>query len=161
MASFQPPPTWAMPILVDEVTKKAIFNPVWLKWFVDLTGVINAAGGGGGTFSHNSLSSIQGGASNDYYHFTGAQQVALTAGFTGTGNLVRATTPTLVTPILGTATATKITMSDGTKLAWASTAWSNGAGAAAGTLLNAPAAGNPTKWIPVDDNGTTRHIPAW
>ena len=37
----------------------------------------------------------------------------------------------------------------------------NGAAASAGTLLNAPAAGNPTKWIPIDDNGTTRYIPAW
>lgn len=37
----------------------------------------------------------------------------------------------------------------------------NGAAAAAGTLTNAPAAGNPTKWIPIDDNGTTRYIPAW
>lgn len=42
-----------------------------------------------------------------------------------------------------------------------STAYNNGAAAAGGTLLNAPAAGNPTKWIPVDDNGTTRYIPAW
>jgi hypothetical protein len=41
------------------------------------------------------------------------------------------------------------------------TAFTNGAAAAAGTLLNAPAAGNPTKWIPVNDNGTTRYIPAW
>jgi hypothetical protein len=40
-------------------------------------------------------------------------------------------------------------------------AWTNGAGAGAGTIGNAPAAGNPTKWIPVDDNGTTRYIPAW
>jgi len=37
----------------------------------------------------------------------------------------------------------------------------NGAGAQAGTLTNAPAVGNPTKWIPFDDNGTTRYIPAW
>lgn len=41
------------------------------------------------------------------------------------------------------------------------TAYANGAAAAAGTLNNAPAAGNPTKWIPIDDNGTTRFIPAW
>lgn len=41
------------------------------------------------------------------------------------------------------------------------TALSNGAGAAAGTLANAPVAGNPTKWIPINDNGTTRYIPAW
>ena len=38
---------------------------------------------------------------------------------------------------------------------------SEGAAAAAGTLLNAPVAANPTKWIPINDNGTTRYIPAW
>lgn len=37
----------------------------------------------------------------------------------------------------------------------------NGAGASVGTLTNAPTAGNPTKWVPIDDNGTTRYIPAW
>lgn len=37
----------------------------------------------------------------------------------------------------------------------------NGAASSAGTLTNAPAVGNPTKWIPIDDNGTTRYIPAW
>ena len=42
-----------------------------------------------------------------------------------------------------------------------SSALTNGAGVAAGTLLNAPAAGNPTKWIGINDNGTTRYIPAW
>lgn len=41
------------------------------------------------------------------------------------------------------------------------TAYTNGAGASGGTLLNSPAVGNPTKWIPVDDNGTTRYVPAW
>lgn len=41
------------------------------------------------------------------------------------------------------------------------TAFTNGAGADVGTLTNAPAAGNPTKWIPINDNGTTRFIPAW
>jgi hypothetical protein len=37
----------------------------------------------------------------------------------------------------------------------------SGAGSGAGTLTNAPTAGNPTKWIPINDNGTTRYIPAW
>jgi hypothetical protein len=37
----------------------------------------------------------------------------------------------------------------------------NGAGAAAGTLLNAPSAGNPSKWIPINDNGTIRYVPSW
>jgi hypothetical protein len=36
-----------------------------------------------------------------------------------------------------------------------------GAGASVGTLNNAPAAGNPTKWIAFNDGGVTRYIPAW
>lgn len=39
--------------------------------------------------------------------------------------------------------------------------YTNNAGVAGGTLLNAPSAGNPTKWIPINDNGTIRNIPAW
>ena len=53
-----------------------------------------------------------------------------------------------------------LTISD-TKMMATATTFTDGAAAAAGTLLNAPAAGNPTKWIPIDDNGTTRYIPAW
>jgi len=48
-----------------------------------------------------------------------------------------------------------------TYLMVAGASFTNGAGAAAGTLTNAPAAGNPTKWVAIDDNGTIRHIPAW
>jgi hypothetical protein len=40
-------------------------------------------------------------------------------------------------------------------------ALTDGAGGSLGTLGNAPAAGNPTKWIAIDDGGVTRHIPAW
>jgi hypothetical protein len=50
---------------------------------------------------------------------------------------------------------------DSTNLIASSAALSNGAAAAAGTLTNAPAAGDPTKWVAIDDNGTTRYIPAW
>ena len=89
-----------------------------------------------------------------------------TASSTGTGNLVRANTPTLVTPVIGAATGTSlgltgdITTGTGT-LHKTSAALTNGAAAAAGTLLNAPAAGNPTKWVPINDNGTIRYIPTW
>lgn len=68
MASFQPPPTWADPVIVDQASGKSTFNPVWLKWFIDLVGVINASGGGGGAVTHNALSGLQGGAANQYYH---------------------------------------------------------------------------------------------
>lgn len=37
----------------------------------------------------------------------------------------------------------------------------SGAGAGAGTLTNAPAAGNPAFWVPINVNGTVRHFPAW
>lgn len=37
----------------------------------------------------------------------------------------------------------------------------NGAGASAGTLANAPSVGNPSFWIPVSIAGLTRFIPAW
>jgi len=36
-----------------------------------------------------------------------------------------------------------------------------GGGSSAGTLTNAPAAGNPTAWIQINDNGTIRKFPAW
>lgn len=37
----------------------------------------------------------------------------------------------------------------------------SGAAAAVGTLNNAPAAGDPTFWLPVDIAGTVRYIPCW
>lgn len=37
----------------------------------------------------------------------------------------------------------------------------SGAGAATGTLTNAPSAGNPNFWIPINIAGTVRYIPAW
>lgn len=29
------------------------------------------------------------------------------------------------------------------------------------TLTQGPVSGNPTKWVPINDNGTTRYIPTW
>lgn len=141
---FQPPPTWALPILVDERTGKAIFNPVWLKWFVDLSANLGGAGAGSG--SVNSVT-----ASSPLASSGGATPNITLSSYTGTGAVVRANAPTL----------TKITVSVGTTMISSTAAFANGAAAAAGTLGNAPAAGNPTKWIPIDDNGTTRYIPAW
>ncbi len=48
----------------------------------------------------------------------------------------------------------------GTLLATAA-ALTNGAAAQVATMTNGPTAGNPTKWIPIVDNGTTRYFPAW
>jgi len=46
-------------------------------------------------------------------------------------------------------------------LANTTTAYTNNAAAQLATLTNGPTAGNPTKWIPINDNGTIRNIPAW
>jgi len=43
---FQPPPTWALPVTVDEVSGKAVFNPVWLRWFLDLSQNLGQGGAG-------------------------------------------------------------------------------------------------------------------
>lgn len=83
MSDFQPPPTYAEPVLVDEVTKKGRFNPIWLKWFLDLVEIINNSGGGGGTIAHNSTSGLQGGTANEYFHLSQAQHtlaITLAAG---------------------------------------------------------------------------------
>ena len=48
-----------------------------------------------------------------------------------------------------------------TTLLTTSVALTNGAAAQSATMTNGPTAGNPTKWIPIVDNGTTRYIPAW
>ncbi len=91
MSNFQPPPTWALPIIVDEKTGKAQFNPIWLKWFVDLSGVLtnvgaSGTGGGasGGNINHNLLGNLQGGQSpNQYFHLSQTQYDNLNSGGSG------------------------------------------------------------------------------
>lgn len=77
MAVFQPPPTYAEPVIVDEATKKSQFNPIWLKWFLDFIQIINESGGGGGAINHNDTAGIQGGSSTERYHLTQALAASL------------------------------------------------------------------------------------
>lgn len=49
----------------------------------------------------------------------------------------------------------------GATLISTSTALTNNAAAQTATMTNAPTAGNPTKWVAVNDNGTTRYMPLW
>ena len=62
---------------------------------------------------HNELAGLNGGTSNQYYHSTLAEYTG-----TGTGVFVRATSPTLVTPALGTPTALVGTNITGTATAF-------------------------------------------
>lgn len=61
----------------------------------------------------------------------------------------------------GAIAASKITTSDTVFLHNTSASLANGAAAQIATMTNGPTAGNPTKWIAINDNGTTRYIPAW
>jgi hypothetical protein len=54
-----------------------------------------------------------------------------------------------------------LTVTGGATLLKTTTALTSSAGAATATLTNAPVAGNPTKWITIDDAGTMRRIPCW
>jgi hypothetical protein len=62
---------------------------------------------------HNDLAGLNGGSANEYYHSTAAEYTG-----TGTGVFVRATSPTLVTPDLGTPTALVGTNISGTATAF-------------------------------------------
>jgi len=61
----------------------------------------------------------------------------------------------------GAFTSTGLITSGSTTLHASSVSLTNGAAAATATLTNAPIAGNPTKWIQINDNGTIRNIPSW
>jgi len=137
--TFPPPPTYAEVVLTDEVSKKPRFNPLWLKWFLDVTQFINANGGGTAAIDHNATGNIQGGGSTERLHFTAAEHAALLAGSFSGG----------------------ITSGLASYLMSTSASLTNGAGALAGTLTNSPKTGNPTKWIAINDNGTVRYVPAW
>lgn len=54
-----------------------------------------------------------------------------------------------------------LTTIGGTYLHATSTALTDVAAAQNATLTNGPVAGNPTKWIQINDNGTPRSIPTW
>lgn len=75
---FPAPPTYAEVVLIDQETKKFQFNPIWLRFFLDLVAILNGSAGTGGTNQHNNLLGLQGGAANQMYHLSLAQFNALT-----------------------------------------------------------------------------------
>lgn len=92
------------------------------------------------------------------------QDVALTRGAANRLDLMSGDSFNIVSGSLtvgGAASATQFTSSATDFLIAKSGTLVNGAAAQLGTLTNAPVAGNPTKWVAINDNGTTRHLPAW
>lgn len=111
--AFQPPPTYAEVVIFEPDGTKPKFNPIWLKWFLDVAAVLTSSGsGGGGAVDHESLTGLLGGAASDHYHLTQTQHTG-----TGTGVFVRQTSPTLTTPVLGTPTSGTLTNCTGLPVA--------------------------------------------
>jgi hypothetical protein len=81
---------------------------------------------------------------------------------TGAFDLTGTLAVTGATTLTGLLTANGgITVVGGAKLLTTNTALTDNAGANTATLDNSPITGNPTKWIAINDNGTTRYIPTW
>lgn len=60
---------------------------------INISTVTNVSSGAG--VDHNSLSNLQGGTTSEYYHLTSSEYTG-----TGTGDFVRATSPTIATPTI-------------------------------------------------------------
>jgi hypothetical protein len=60
-----------------------------------------------------------------------------------------------------TITALTLISQDAAAIARSGVSITGGGTGNAPTLTAGPVAGNPTKWLPYDDNGTTRYIPSW
>lgn len=64
-----------------------------------------------------------------------------------------------ISPELGDVTAALVNNTG--RLIDSNTPLTDGAAGFTATLNNAPAAGDPAKWVSIDDNGVTRYIPCW
>ena len=102
--TFQPPPTYALPILVNPQTQEMVFNPIWLRWFLDLVKNLGTAGAGSGT-----VISVTAGAGLS----GGTIQTSGTIAFTGPVNLATQVSGILanthLTRVSATITTAKLT----------------------------------------------------
>lgn len=164
-AVFEPPPTWADPVIVDKVTGQSQFNPVWLKWFVDVVATINATGGGGGGGTqHNLTAGLQGGMANQYYHLTATEYanlltspVGANKGGTGVANNAASTITITGSFPLG------ITLSAGTNVALPTAGTLStlaGVESLSNKTLVAPALGTPVSGVATNLTGTAAGLVA-
>jgi hypothetical protein len=134
-------------------TRSGGFARTWL-WGPG-AGVSHGVGFRDSTGSTNVLGIFDGAATNPY------QVRALSTTDATTGGAGALATDGGIYAAKKIITASTITVLGGATFLTTSSALTDGAGASTATFTNAPAAGNPTKWIGINDNGTTRYIPAF
>lgn len=89
---------------------------------------------------------------NPDFTFLGSGTLNLTGDYSSTNGNITLTNGTITGAFI---------VDNSTVLITSGATLGDGAGAGAGTLTNAPSAGDPSKWVPINDNGTTRYVPAW
>lgn len=115
---FTPPPTYAAVVLYDEnapdvkaLLRSVRFNPIWLRWFIDVAQFITQSGGGGG-----------GGPVTDV---TASSPLASSGGptpnITISGAALTRTNDTNVTLTLGGTPATALLVATSLALGWSGT----------------------------------------
>lgn len=87
VSTIQPVPSYALPFVGNDAELARLglkFNPLWLKWFLDMIRQLQTGGG----VLHNNLAGLQGGTAAQFYHLTLAQSQIITG--TKTANFVYA-----------------------------------------------------------------------
>lgn len=84
MPKFTPPPTHSDPVVVDPLTGKSSFNPLWLKWFLDVSAIFSAVGATSEGISHEVLADLLGGAAGQHFHISAQTHGDLLAGISTT-----------------------------------------------------------------------------
>ena len=79
----------------------------------------------------------------------------------GSGAFTTLTASSTLAVTLGTTLTGGLNLPGGSYLLSTTSGLTNGSGGFSGTLTNAPDQGNPSKWIAINDNGTSRYIPTW
>ena len=118
--NFPVPPTYAEPTIVDPNSGKAQFNPIWLRWFLDVAQFLSGVGLTlTKQINHDSLGGLQGGAPADYFHLTANQLQSLIINpMAGQGDLIVGDATGAATRLSPAAVGTKLTVTAGNVLAW-------------------------------------------
>ena len=118
---FPVPPTYAEPTIVDP-SGKSQFNPIWLKWFLDVAQFLS---GVGLTLTrqidHDLLGNLQGGGgAGNYYHLSQAQLLAFFSNpMTAQGDIIVGDVGGAPTKLGVGAVGTKLTVGASGILSWA------------------------------------------